>query len=100
MKKILQTILAIVLVSFLAGEASAQSQQNNSQPTVTYELIKDTPAAADKPAAAVSDNPDIAKPVVNEPQSIWAPEHPGNKTKEEAEKAAEENKKKESEPKK
>ena len=99
MKKIFQTILAIAFVSFLAGNASAQSQNNNPQPAVTYTPVNSAPAVSDT-AASVSDNPDVAKPQSKEPQSLLAPEHAGNKTKEEAEKAAEKNKKKESEPKK
>jgi hypothetical protein len=100
MKKTIQTMLVVLLVGFVAGNATAQKQQNNSQPPVTYQLIKDEAPALVQPAVAGSDNPDIAKPEVKEPQSLFAPEHPGNKTREEAEKAAEENKKNETEPKK
>lgn len=98
MKKIFQTILAIVLVSFLAGNASAQSQSNNPQPAVTYTPVNSEPVVAD--TTSVSDNPDLAKPQSKEPQSLLAPGHAGNKTREEAEKAAEENKKNNSDPKK
>ena len=100
MKKIIPTILVVLLVCIVADKASAQTQQNNPQPPVTYQLIKDEAPVPVQLGVKASDNADIAKPEPKEPQSLFAPEHPGNKTREEAEKAAEENRKNETEPKK
>jgi hypothetical protein len=101
MKKIFQILSAVMFICLITGSVKAQSQNSNTKTTVTYELIKDTPpGSSDIAEPSMKNNSGIKQADENAPKSLLAPEHPGNKTREEAEQIADENKKKsESDPK-
>ena len=94
MKKIIQSAL-VVAALFLIGEAASAQTSNsstdNTKVKVSYEQVKgQKPAASDKVDLPLNEN---VKKASDTPQPLHAPEHPGNKTRAEAQRIMEENKK-------